>query len=424
MTRHADVVIVGGGAAGLATGIFAARLTPDRSIVVLDGARKIGAKILVSGGGRCNITNVVVTTKDFSGGNHNVIRRVLASLPVAKTVAFFREIGVEMYEEDYGKLFPTTDKARTVLDALMNEAKRVGVRILSMHRVTAIRRHPDVFEISCDAGTISSRNVVLATGGQSLPKTGSDGSGYQLAEALGHTLVPTSPALVALQLEGGFHTPLSGISHQVELTLASTGCKPIRASGVLLWTHFGISGPVTLDISRHWHRARIEGRPAALFANLLGLRDAADVEKELVDAGTSQARVQLANVLAQRLPARLVDAILSELGIDGGTPMAHLTKDARRRVVNALVRWALPVRDSRGYTHAEATAGGVPFTEVDARSLGSRKCPGLYFTGEILDVDGRIGGFNFQWAWSSAWVVANALARQPKPGNTADTGSP
>ena len=148
-----------------------------------------------------------------------------------------------------------------------------------------------------------------------------------------------------------------------------------------------------------------------MFANLVGGKDSADVEGRLLAIASAQPRIQLRNALGRLLPARVADAILSALGISGTTPMAHLPKDVRRRIAKALVRWPLPVRDSRGYAHAEVTAGGVPLAEVNSRTLGSRKCPGLYLPGEILDVDGRIGGFNFQWSWASAWVVATALAR-------------
>jgi len=402
----------------LATGIFAARLRPAHSVVVLDGAGKLGAKILVSGGGRCNVTNRVVTTADFSGGNPKVIRQVLAAFPVERTVAFFREIGVELREEDDGKLFPKTNRARTVLEAMMAEAARLGVRILPRHRVTCVRRDANGFHIAADAGTFAAGNAVLATGGKSLPKTGSDGSGYRLAEELGHTLVPLTPALAALVLDGDFHRPLSGISHEVELTVQAVGSKAVRVCGALLWTHFGVSGPAALDLSRHWHRACLERREVTVFANLVGGKDSADVEGQLLAIAAAQPRIQLRNALASLLPARVADAVLGALALPGTTLMAHLPKDVRRRVVQALVRWLLPVRDSRGYAHAEVTAGGVPLAEVNSRTLGSRKCPGLYLPGEILDVDGRIGGFNFQWAWASAWVVATALARAVEPDGT------
>jgi predicted Rossmann fold flavoprotein len=409
-----DIAIVGGGAAGLATGIFAARLMPLRSVVVLDRAGKLGAKILVSGGGRCNVTNRVVTAADFCGGNPNVIKQVLAAFPVADTVAFFQEIGVELREEDNGKLFPKTNRALTVLEAMVGEAARLGVRVLPRHRVTNMRRDANGFHIAAGASTFFAGNVVLATGGQSFPKTGSDGSGYRLAEELGHTLVPPTPALAPLVLDGDFHVPLSGISHQVELTVQAAGGKPARVCGVLLWTHFGISGPGVLDLSRHWHRACLEQREVKVFANFLPGENAASVEGRLLALASAQPRVQLHNALARLLPARVADALLGALGVPRTTLMAHLPRDVRRKVAKGLVRWPLPVRDSRGYFHAEVTAGGVSLAEVDTRSLASRKCPGLYFAGEILDVDGRIGGFNFQWAWASAWVVGTALARALK----------
>jgi hypothetical protein len=399
----------------LATAIFARRLMPQCSTLLLDSARRLGAKILVSGGGRCNVTNRVVTAGDFCGGSPNVIRRVLAALPAERTVEFFREIGVEMYEEaETGKLFPTTDRAKSVLAALLDEAARVGLQILCDHRVNGIQSSGDGFQVSAGDANWSAKRVVLATGGQSLPKTGSDGFGYALAQRLGHSIVPLTPALDPLVLDGEFHKPLSGISQRVELTVTSAGTKPVRVRGILLWTHFGVSGPGVLDISRHWHRARVEGRAVALSVSFLPGGDAAGVERRLMDLAAELPKVHLHNALGRVLPVRVADAILVELGIAHATPMAHLSREARRRLAQALVAWPLPVRDGRGYAFAEATAGGVPLSEVDPRDLSSRKCPGLHLVGEILDVDGRIGGFNFQWAWSSAWVVATGIARQSR----------
>jgi len=400
----------------LATAIFAARLIPARSVVVLDGAAKLGAKILLSGGGRCNVTNRVVTAADYSGGNPNVIKQVLASFPVDRTVAFFQEIGVELCEEDNGRLFPQTNRAQTVLEAMVAEAARLGVCILSGHRVTGIQRcGTQGFHVDAGANSLSAGNVVLATGGRSFPKTGSDGSGYRLAEELGHTLIPPTPALVPLVLDGRFHVGLSGISQTVELTVQAAGRKPVRARGVLLWTHFGVSGPVVLDVSRHWHRAHLEQCDVTVFANLVPGEAATGMENRLLAFASARPRIQLDNVLAHLIPARVADAVLDAVKAPRTTLMAHLPKGLRRRVASALVRWPLPVRDSLGYAHAEATAGGVPLAEVHTRTLGSRRCPGLYFAGEILDIDGRIGGFNFQWAWASAWVAATGLARAAMP---------
>lgn len=408
-----DVAIVGAGAAGLATAIFAGRRMPGRSIVVLDGSKHPGAKILVAGGGRCNVTNRTVTPADFNGTSRNIVKKVLAALTVEQTVAFFHEIGVELHEEEGGKLFPDSNQARTVLDALLSEAGRCGARLLAEHRVTALARGNGGFSLATSGGELAARRVVLATGGLSLPKTGSDGGGYNLACGLGHTLVPTTPALVPLVLDGEFHKPLSGISQDVELALAVEGRVSARTRGAMLWTHFGVSGPAVLDISRHWHRARAEGRQDALTASLLPGEDPASAENRLIDLAGQQPKQHLRNALAPWLPARVVDAVLASNGIGGRIPLAHLARDLRRRLLSSLLQWPLPVVDSRGYAHAEVTAGGIPLNEIEPAMMQSRLCPGLFLAGEILDVDGRIGGFNFQWAWSSAAVAAAGLRFAP-----------
>lgn len=209
-TDSTDIAIVGGGAAGLATAPFAARLKPARSVVVLEGASKLGAKRLLSGGGRCNVTNRTVTPADYSGGKPNVIKQVLAAFPASSTVAFIREIGVELSDEDNGKLFPTTNGAQSVLGAMVTKAARQRGRILLGHRVTDILEGVEErgLRATTGANTLSPDSVVLATGGRSFPETGSDGSGYRLAEKLGHALVPTTRALVPFVLDGDFHVPL------------------------------------------------------------------------------------------------------------------------------------------------------------------------------------------------------------------------
>ena len=405
-----DVAIVGGGAAGLAAAIFAARQKPGRQIVILDGAKKLGAKILISGGGRCNVTNDVVSADDFWGGSRHVIRRVLAAFPVEQTAGFFREIGVPLHVEPGGKLFPDSNKARTVLDALLAEAVRLGIQILVEHRVTQLARREDRFELATVAGTLPARSVVLASGGRSVPKTGSDGTGYRLAQSLGHSLVPQTPALVPLVLDGDFHVPLSGVSQEVEITVRAEGSRPTRLRGSMLWTHFGVSGPVVLNASRHWHAARLENRPVVVSASLLPDDNFETAEGRLIELASHQPRVALHNALAGLIPARVAAAVLQRLEIESRVPVGRLTREARRKLIHALLDWPLPVRDSRGYQYAEVTAGGVPLDEINPATMESRKCPGLYLVGEILDVDGRIGGFNFQWSWSSAWVAACAMS--------------
>jgi len=408
-----DVAIVGAGAAGLATAIFAGRLSRSRSILILEGARRPGAKILVSGGGRCNVTNAVVTERDFSGGPRTIIRNVLRAFPVRDTIAFFRDAGVPLHEEAHGKLFPDSSRARDVLDALLREASRAGALVAGGHRVRDITRDGDRFRVHTASAVIEAAQVVLAAGGQALPKSGSDGAGCEMARRLGHAIVPTTPALVPLVLdhETSIHRELSGVSHDVELAVRVNGAIAVRLRGALLWTHFGISGPAALDASRHWLRARLDGGEVALTASVAPGRELDEVDREWQAFARDRPRTTAQAALGAIVPAAVASAMLRSVGVPAGTTLAHLLRDDRRRVARAIVEWPLPVVDSRGFTYAEATAGGVALAEIDPSTMASRVCPGLFVVGEVLDVDGRLGGFNFQWAWSSGFVAGRALAR-------------
>ena len=410
----ADVAVVGAGAAGLATAIFARRASRSLSVVVLDGAKKPGAKILVSGGSRCNVTNTVVTERDFWGGRSTIVRRVLRAFPVDETIAFFRELGVSLHEEADGKLFPDTNRARDVLDALLTETATCGATLMADTRVLDVARDDGGFHVICSHGDIHARAVVLATGGQSLPKSGSDGAGYRIAERLGHTIVRTTPALAPLVLDAvdRFHHGLSGASQDVEIALWIDGSIAVRITGSMLWTHFGVSGPAALNASRHWARARTEGRDVRVSVSFCPGRSFADVEGDWQRQSKEHPRATVGATLASvtpGVPASVTAAILARLQIDGVTAAAQFTRDDRRRLIHALTAWPLGVVDTRGYNYAEATAGGVALDEIDPSTMESRVCPGLYLVGEILDVDGRIGGFNFQWAWSTAFVAARGI---------------
>jgi len=407
-----DVAIVGAGAAGLMTAISCARSSRDARVICLDGARTIGAKILVSGGARCNVTNRTVTERDFWGGPPRVVRDVLRGFPTHRTVAFFEEIGVTLREEANGKLFPDTNRARTVLDALLRECERLRVEVKAGHRVTALRHDDRAFVVETPDASWNARAAVLATGGRSLPKSGSDGFGYALAARLGHGHVETTPALVPLVFENDDLKRLSGVAHPASVTVRSDGTHTITLTGSLLWTHFGASGPVVLNASRHWHRATLEGRPVDVRVNVCPEHTFETLESWWRAAASERARASVATALAQLLPASVAETWIRSSGVDERVSLAHLSRGDRRTLVRALLETPLEVRDSRGYTYAEVTAGGVPLTEIDPATMASRICPGLYLVGEILDVDGRIGGFNFQWAWASGWMAGKAIAQK------------
>ncbi|HEX7830879.1 MAG TPA: aminoacetone oxidase family FAD-binding enzyme [Thermoanaerobaculia bacterium] len=374
-----DVAIVGLGAAGLAAAIFAKRAAPDARIVAYDAAPKIGAKILISGGGRCNVTHDVVTPDDFNG-NRNAVAKVLRTFTVEQTIAWFAEMGVMLKREETGKLFPTTDKARSIVDALLREC--AGIEIVLNSRITSLR-------------DIDAKRIIVATGGKSVPKTGSDGSGYALVREAGHTVTEVFPALVPLIVdESSWIRTLSGTSVEAELAVRTgSGRVLVRHRGSLLFTHFGLSGPLALDVSRHWIAAKRDDANATLVANFLIGETFESLEQLLMREHNPRATI--ASVLRGRMPERLLDVLAPS------TPLASLRKEDRRRIVRALVESVIPVERDRGFDYAEVTAGGVPLSEIDLATMRSRKREDLFLCGEILDVDGRIGGYNFQWAWAS-----------------------
>lgn len=425
LASRADVAIVGGGAAGLMTAIWAARVAstrgdetrgPSARIIVLDGARTLGAKILVAGGGRCNVTHHAVTERDFSGSTPAAIKRVLRRFPVEATVEFFESLGVPLKCEATGKLFPVSDRARDVLDALTRECVRLGVELLHPWRVAAVDPGADGFVVrrADDGAAITATRVVLATGGRSLPKSGSDGQGYQFARRFGHHIEPPVPALVPLVLDRHASplTTLGGISARVSVELRSGTHKRLwESEGELLCTHFGVSGPAVLDASRHYSTARRADPHACLVVNWLPGRSREHVDLELRRLGAATP----VSCLRRTLPERLARVLCEVAGVSASQPGAELTRDARARLLRALVEMRLPVTGDRGFTYAEVTAGGVPLSELHLDSLESRRRPGVHLVGEICDVDGRIGGFNFQWAWASGFVAGRAVGQLARP---------
>ncbi len=409
MSEATDIAVVGAGAAGLMAALQAGRAGGGR-VVALDGAARLGAKIRISGGGRCNVTHDVVTEADFHGATPPAIRKVLRQFDVADTVAFFEAEGVELKREEAGKLFPVTERAGTVLDALVEAAEDAGVELRHPYRVERITPTTGGFVLAGPEGRLEARRVILATGGRSVPTTGSDGAGYEIARSLGHTLTePIVPALVPLRLpEGHPLTALSGISAPVVLEVrAGSGKRLTSVEGAMLLTHFGLSGPAVLDVSRHWILAHAGDEGTRLHVCWLPGEDEPSVDARLRTLGG----MQVLFWMRERFPSRLASVLLELAGVDPQVRGDALTRTARRSLVSTLAAMALPVLGSRGWAYAEVTAGGVPLRETRLETLASRVCPGLHLCGEVLDVDGRIGGFNFQWAWASGTSAGRAAAR-------------
>jgi len=408
MPERADTVIVGAGAAGLMAGIWAGRANPRRSSVILDSAQKLGAKILVSGGGRCNVTHHQVEASAFAGSSRHAINKILRRFEVPQTIAFFRELGVELKREATGKLFPITDSAKTALNALLAAAQHANIMIQHPRRVNAVEKIGGSFCVRGEWGEMEARRVVLAAGGKSLPKTGSDGHGYEIAKSLGHSITPCIfPGLVPLTLPPGhFIRDLSGLTVPATLEARSrSGKKLIAFTNSTLCTHFGLSGPSVLDISRYYLEAKLADPETALVINWWPEKTTGQLDDELKSLGG----ISVLKHLHSSLPERLGRALCQQAGIEPNTSGNELTRAQRVTLARVVTQMPLPVSGDRGFNFAEVTAGGVPLNELHLDRMESRVCPGLYLCGEICDVDGRIGGFNFQWAWASGYVAGISL---------------
>ena len=399
-----DVAVIGAGAAGLMSAITAKRRGAE--VILLDGKSRIGAKILMSGGTRCNLTNQNVTEKDFESEHKNALRAVLKAFSSEHAVEFFQNLGIQAVLEEGGKYFPSTHSGRAVLEAFLKEVNRLGISLETSRKVGSLEYQNGRFLICGEDFSYYSRALVLTTGGLSFPATGSDGAGYGMAKHFGHSLVPTTPSLTPLLTEDPDWKSLSGLSLPVSLSLWTDGKKKIAFEGPLLFTHFGFSGPSALNISRHWIRLR----NADLFADFLPeLSEERLRDKLLLQAGRHPGR-RLKNILTEDLPERFVEVFLAKQKIPTALTLNQLKRPDREGLLRRLFHFPLRPSGFKGYEKAEVTAGGIPLSEVDKNTMQSKFQPGLFFAGEILDADGRIGGFNFQWAWSSGALAGRAAA--------------
>ena len=411
--RSQRVIVVGGGAAGFFGAITCAETAPDTEVTLLEKGPRFLSKVRISGGGRCNVTHDVVTPADFFGNRH-IIKNVLAAFSVQATIDWFASMGVELKREETGKLFPVSDKARTVLTALAGRCHELGLAIRPDHRVTGIEGSSESgsgFVLHHTHGTLHTRKVILATGGRSIPKSGSDGVGYGLARRLGHRVTATVPALVPLVLEDTmFHKTLSGLSLDAELTTVVKGRTVDCRTGSLLWTHFGMSGPVVMDASRFWTLAHEQGESGEMYGNFLPDQTQEQVRSWFLEQVRDNPRRSVGKTLSQALPQRFSETVIRHIGCDAHTRICQLPRKDRDHLLEAFTKFRFPIVHDRGWNYAEVTAGGVPLEEISFRTMESKLAPGLYLIGEILDCDGRIGGFNFQWAWATGFLAGRAVS--------------
>ncbi|MBI3315477.1 MAG: NAD(P)/FAD-dependent oxidoreductase [Candidatus Omnitrophica bacterium] len=412
-----DIAVVGAGAAGLMTAIAASSVSSavtgrkKPSVLLLDSRKKIGAKILMSGGTRCNVTNTRVLPSDYEGGPKHFVKHVLEAFTPEETRAFFEAIGVPLILEPTGKYFPATHSGKTVLEALIKEAERLSVKLETGVLVRNIKKEGPHFILKGENFEAHAERVVLTTGGLSYPETGSDGTGFLIAKSFGHSLVKRTPALTPLTTPDADWQVLSGVSLEVKLSFFENGKKKAERGGAMLFTHFGFSGPAALDISRFVAGCGAPDR-YEIRASFFPGETEEGLKKRFEDVRREHPGKHVKSFFTETLglPERFAEAFLKKINADSRTPLEQCGARGAGRLIHLFLNYPLEVTGVVGYKKAEVTAGGVDLKEANFSTMESKLVPGLYFAGEILDVDGRIGGFNFQWSWSSGTVAGRSVA--------------
>jgi predicted Rossmann fold flavoprotein len=403
------VVVIGAGAAGTMAAIFAATAGADTTLV--ERSADGGRKILISGGGRCNVLPARVDESRFvTDSSPNLMKKLVRAWPLAAQRAFFEDtLGIPLAEEtESAKLFPVSNRARDVRDGLMGYARQQGVRMRFETHVTAVAPTVSGWSVSLETGeTLHGDAVIVATGGLSVPATGSDGDGLRFVAAMGHEMHPTYAALTPITAEPSAYTALSGVSLAVSLT-ARSEARSAQSHGGFLFTHRGYSGPSVLDVSHVLVRARVEQTPATLKVQWTALGEP-QWEAALKPHGVRT----VLGALRAELPDRLATVLLDVARVDVTRTLSELRRDERLRLIETLVRGDLPWNGDEGYKKAEVTGGGVALGEVHPRTMESRRQRGLFLCGEVLDAFGPIGGYNFHWAWSTGRAAGLGAASAP-----------
>jgi predicted Rossmann fold flavoprotein len=403
--NHWDVVVIGAGAAGLLAAIAAAER--GRRTLLLEKNRQAGVKILMSGGTRCNITHATDNRRivEEFGPPGRFLHSALASLSVQATIDLFEAEGVPTKVEATGKVFPVSNKAVDVRDALLRRLQRSGAALGLGEPVLDLRQTEFGFAVITPNRTASAARVILTSGGQSYPGSGTTGDGYNFAACFGHTIVPPRPALVPLTTDVPWIASLRGVTlPDVAVRILDDSACLTSRRGSLLFAHFGLSGPVILDVSRVVS-GHVLPQSLVLEIDLLPEVRESDLDEYLRAESASSGKRQLAGVLATHLPRRLAELLVTLAGLPVDRKAAALSKPDRVQLVQSIKQLRLPITGTLGFKKAEVTAGGVALDEIDSRSLRSKRVPGFAIAGEILDLDGPIGGYNFQAAFSTGWLA-------------------
>lgn len=401
-----DVVIVGGGAAGFFAAIACAENAPDRRIAILERGPNFLAKVRISGGGRCNVTHSCFDSRELTTRYPRGERALIGAFrrfQAKDTVAWFEERGVALKTEADGRMFPVTNTSQTIIDCLLHETRKAGVQLVTNCSVERVTKSIDGFELVLSNGeTLSCHKLLLATGGCRTPALG------QLAVSLGHTLEPPVPSLFTFHIETPWLRELAGVS--MESGEVSVPAANLREKGALLITHWGLSGPAILRTSA-WGARSLHALDYrfALHLNWLPKLNAQLLEQQFATRRETQPAKLIVNTPVAPLSARLWEALVIASGIPRETRWAALPRQAQHRLIQQLIRCEFQVSGKSLNKDEFVTCGGIRLNEVDFKTMESRVCPNLYFAGEVLDIDGITGGFNFQAAWTTGWIAGKAM---------------
>ena len=405
-----QVIIIGGGAAGMVGAIAARRQGAE--VIILERNPRVGKKMLATGNGRCNFTNMNADAGCYSGNNPKFVYSPLAAFSVEDTLAFFEKLGIQHKVEDLGKVYPNSDQASSILDVLLYELEKTGIQVICNTFVTHISGKNGRFLIETEGGnSYKGDRIILAAGGKAMPSSGSDGNGIELATKLGHHATDIFPALVQLMLEGSFFKRIDGVKFVGSAEILVNNKSVAQDSGDILFTNYGISGPPILQISRKAGEAlQLQKKPLVRVTIMDG--KSKEEVKEMV-----QRRIQLAPAkpvdfsFVGFINKRLIPVMLEEAGIqDRNKNASELSSAELERLVTILTDWRIPIRGTKSWPSAQVTAGGVDTREINQDTMESKLVEGLYLAGEVVDVDGLCGGYNLQWAWSSGYLAGQNAA--------------
>lgn len=390
------VIIIGGGASGLMAALACNK--EGSEVIILERNNKLGKKILATGNGRCNFTNVDATELHYN--QPYFVKPVFEQMSPKKTLSYFEELGIIPKVEAEGKTYPLSEQASSIVDVLVYEIMRLGIKVVYEAKVVQLEKN-QTFKVTLEDQTFyEADKVILATGGMAMPKSGSDGIGYQLAMSLGHQMTQIFPALVKLELESPHLKALDGVKFPGTVKLIHDGVSIQSEFGDVLFTRYGISGPTILQISRKANALLQENKQVYIKVCLVNGPDKREAARRFSQLSDKEVEMSLIGLINKRI----IHPLLKELNIEPHLIIKQLTKDKLNQLINILFDWRFKVIGSKDFDDAQVTAGGIVTSDVNPQTLESKKVKGLYFCGEILDIDGLCGGYNLQWAWSSGYI--------------------